>query len=516
MTEATVWQVVVIDDEADIREVVSFSLVDAGYDVLTAEDGEHGLDLCLRTNPQLVITDIRMPRLDGLQVLERLKQERPDTEVIVATAFGEMDLAIRALQLDASDFITKPISDETLHLALKRARERYLAKQGLRAHTALLEREKAETAQELSRTVNFMKNLIQMSMDGILGLDEDGRVMIINGALQRATGQPAGTVIGKAGLDLFFSPGDLENFLATLAEEKFGGPGRISLYETHIRTREGGRIPVQLSAVRLEKGVAGGLVIFFRDLREIRALEREMADQARILHQDKMISLGRLAAGAAHEINNPLAGVLNYVRLMLRVVDRDGLGPEQIRKFRSYLELVESETARCTEIVSSLLAFSRKSPAQFAKVHVEHLLNRCAVLSRHKLELAGIELQVNADRGLPDIDGDFNQLQQAILNLLFNAADALPGGGGIDLEADRGDEDGMISIRVRDTGLGIRPEDRPHIFEPFFTTKREGDGIGLGLSTVYGIVERHNGSVLVSSNPGEGSVFTLLFPVALD
>ena len=135
------WKIVVIDDEQDIREVMAITLQDAGYIVATASDGAAGLQLCDEKSPQIVITDIRMPGLDGLQVLETLKKKYPDIEVIVATAFGEMDLAIRALQLDASDFITKPISDEALYLALKRASERFTSNKQLKDYTALLEME---------------------------------------------------------------------------------------------------------------------------------------------------------------------------------------------------------------------------------------------------------------------------------------------------------------------------------------------------------------------------------------
>ncbi|UCG04807.1 MAG: response regulator, partial [Desulfobacterales bacterium] len=124
MGHFSAWKIVLIDDEEDIREVMTIALQDAGYNVDTAPDGATGLQLCEDISPQIVITDIRMPGIDGLQVLETIKKDYPDIEVIVATAFGEMDLAIRALQLDASDFITKPISEEALYLALKRARER--------------------------------------------------------------------------------------------------------------------------------------------------------------------------------------------------------------------------------------------------------------------------------------------------------------------------------------------------------------------------------------------------------
>ena len=190
------WKVVFIDDEADIREVIDITLADAGYRIWSAEDGEAGIRLSRRVTPQIVITDVRMPRMDGIQVLETLKRTLPDTEVIVATAFGEMDLAIRALQLDASDFITKPLNDDALHMALARAKSRYQARKQIRDYTALLEAEKAQTAQELIKTIHHRNNLIESSMDGILGCDAQRRVVMMNRSLEKTLNYSREAVIG--------------------------------------------------------------------------------------------------------------------------------------------------------------------------------------------------------------------------------------------------------------------------------------------------------------------------------
>lgn len=375
MNDVSEWKIVLVDDEADIREVMAIALADAGYVVHTASDGKTGLRLCETVAPQIVITDIRMPGMTGIAVLEEIKKRNPDIEVIVFSAFGEMDLAIRALQLDASDFITKPVNDDALQMALKRARERYSARKQLKDYTALL--------------------------------------------------------------------------------------------------------------------------------------EREYADQARILHQDKMISLGRLAASVVHEINNPLSGILNYVRLMIRILNRGPLTEEQRQKFGRYLALVETETGRCSQIVSSLLTFSRKSALTFESVSIADLIERSIILSQHKLQLQHIGLESRIEPDIPPVEGDFNQLQQCVINLIFNAIDAMPEGGTLTLAGFYDQASERVVISVKDTGTGISEADLPHIFEPFFTTKKEGYGVGLGLSTVYGIMERHKGSVSVESRPGRGSTFKL-------
>ena len=230
MPASSDWKVALIDDEEDIRDVLSVALQDSGYDVITAEDGETGLRMCEETSPQIVITDIRMPGMDGLQVLEALKKKYPDIEVIVATAFGEMDVAIQALQLDASDFITKPISDEALHLALNRAKARFTSKKQLKDYTALLEREKAETSRELFKTIAFQRNLIEGSMDGILGCDENKRVIIFNKSMQKMLGYDSKEVLHKMAFNHFLSPGEELNFNAELDYRRYGGKHKLLLF----------------------------------------------------------------------------------------------------------------------------------------------------------------------------------------------------------------------------------------------------------------------------------------------
>ena len=509
------WRVLLVDDEEGIRKVMRITLEDAGYRVETAADGPAGLSRCEIFAPQILITDVRMPGMDGLELLAAVKKRWPQIEAIVMTAFGEMNLAIRALQLDASDFITKPLHDEALFLALKRARERFRVRQQVRDYTALLAAGWARTARELMDTFAFQRNLIDGSLDGILGCDRDGTVVIFNRSMETILGHNRAQVVGRMTLADFLPPGEEVRFKSALASEKWGGRERLALFETTLMAKDGREIPVQVSAAVLpQPGKLGGLVCFFRDLREVRRLEQEVADQARILHQDKMMSLGRLAASVVHEINNPLAGILNYTRLMLRILQRGPLEPARQADFSRYLALVETETDRCARIVASLLAFSRKSPPAMTEVSLRELLDRCALMSRHKLELQHIALELLIAADLPPIRGDANQLQQCIINLIFNAIDAMPEGGRLRLEAQRSPCGREVTITVTDSGAGIPAADLPHIFEPFFTTKAEGYGVGLGLSTVFGIMQRHKGRVTARNIAGNGAAFTLHLPLA--
>ncbi len=508
------WKVLLVDDEADIRQIVSLVLEDAGYRVVEASNGEEGLALLKRERPQIVVTDIRMPRMDGLALLEAVKKEDSDIQVIVVTAFGDMELAVRALKLDASDFITKPLAEQALRVAVERARARYLARRELKDYAAFLKAENARSGRELTRIHAFQRQLIENSLEGIMVCDSDGRVVIFNPAMEALSGYSREQAAAGMELKDFFTGVEFARLMECLKGPEYGGVDRISMFETVLAGVRGQSAPVRLSAVVMPVGDAPlGVVFFFRDLREVRAMERELADRTAILHQDKMISLGRLAASVAHEINNPLAGVLNYVRLMQRILSRGAIDPEQQQKFGRYLGMVESETDRCARIISCLLTFSRKSPAAFSQAAVNEILERCILLCRHRLELNRIRLHTALGSALPPIAADPNQVQQCVVNLIFNAMDAMPEGGDLHISSYYDPEQRLAVIRVKDTGSGIRSEDLPHVFEPFFTTKEEGHGIGLGLSTVYGIMKSHGGSVAVAGMPGEGAAFELRFPV---
>ena len=229
-------------------------------------------------------------------------------------------------------------------------------------------------------------------------------------------------------------------------------------------------------------------------------------DQRQLTQAEKLASVGRLAAGVAHEINNPLTGVLTYSSLLLKRAPNDS-------ELRSDLEVVVRETKRCREIVKGLLDFARQSPPHRLPTDLNEVVRRAVAIVTNQLALDRVSLSLDLAQDLPQLAADGNQLQQVVVNLLVNAADAIEHGGTIRIATRRASAQEAIEVVVEDSGRGIAGEHLSHIFEPFFSTKGTR-GTGLGLAVTWGIVEGHGGTIDVASRVGEGSRFTVRLPLA--
>jgi two-component system NtrC family sensor kinase len=215
--------------------------------------------------------------------------------------------------------------------------------------------------------------------------------------------------------------------------------------------------------------------------------------QQRLIHSEKLASLGQMAAAVAHEINNPLAGILTYAKLVEKKLPPDG-------EARSWTEIIQRESKRCGQIVGNLLAFSRNRPLELAPARVDEVVDRALAVVRHKLQLQQIRLETHLAPDIPDLLCDASQIQQVLVALVVNAIEAMPEGGLLRVAVSQPDP-GHLEIAVTDNGAPIPPEVMPRIFEPFFTTKNQSSGAGLGLAVAYGIVRRHGGDIQVETGP---------------
>ena len=233
--------------------------------------------------------------------------------------------------------------------------------------------------------------------------------------------------------------------------------------------------------------------------------------QHQLVQAGKLAAIGQLGAGVAHELNNPIAGILGYTQFMLDIVSKENLKIDEVYTFKKYLQHIENGSRRCKEIVQNLLQFARKSPEEVVSVNVNNVVEDTLSLIERQLLVNKIEVIKNLAPDIKQVDGNHVQLQQVFTNIIINAQQAMPEGGQLFISTRN--ENGNAAIEFKDTGCGIPEKYKDRIFEPFFTTKMDWKGTGLGLSICYDIIKNHNGNIEVDSRLGKGAVFTIILPV---
>jgi two-component system, NtrC family, sensor kinase len=269
------------------------------------------------------------------------------------------------------------------------------------------------------------------------------------------------------------------------------------------------RMSLQLRAAN-EEIVAWAKTLEDRVDQKTRELKRA---HEHVLHVEKMATIGKMAAVVAHEINNPLSGILTYAKLLKKWIQRGEAETSKKNDAEQCLDLIADESRRCGDLVKNLLTFSHTSPMNVQTTDLNTIVDRSVRLVAHQLELNGVELHLDLPSNLPAIECDPGQIEQVLLALIMNAIDAMPRGGNLWVSTRMGDESDELAIEVRDDGSGIPPEILPNIFEPFLTTKETGKSVGLGLAVSQNIIEGHRGRVDVHSEVGKGTTFTVTLPV---
>jgi PAS domain S-box-containing protein len=394
--------------------------------------------------------------------------------------------------------------------------------------------------------------------DFFLVISPDQRIIEANEAFLRHMGYERDQVIGKRCYEVHHK--DAQECFSRRKGCPIGEVvrNRRPAQTTRTRTDSQGKrhyMKVSLYPVWEKQGKISRFLEISHDITDLKRREKENRRQlevmveertrqleethSQLLHKDKMASLGKLSASVVHEINNPIAGILNLILLMKRIrnespeadnvredADRVREDAERVREdagrtrddaaFGRYLDLMEAETRRISRIVSNLLTFSRQSKIQLTRLNLNQLVKKTIFLNENLLKIHNIKIRTRLEPNLPSITASEDQLQQVIMNMISNAAEAMEAGGGGTLTIETCQDDALEGVRIsfKDTGVGISRENQDKLFEPFFTTKKKSKGVGLGLSVAYGIIKAHQGAIAIDSTHGVGTTFTIQLPLA--
>jgi signal transduction histidine kinase len=527
-------RVLVVDDEPGMRDMLAYELGGWGYAVSVAPDGPSALALLREGRFSLVVSDIMMPGMDGLELLEAGRGVDPGAEWIMATGFGDVSIAVDAMKRGAYDFIQKPFNLEELRVLIEKA----LEKRDMRLESALheagrvvLSAVRLETL--LPAILEQTQRVLRADDVSLMLTDEDGGLSLaassgIADADLRTARLPLGQrVAGRAAerREPILVSGPLEQ------DARFAGLKSLRDVKSAIvfplvlgrevlgvlnanRTRDGAAFTeadlrvCTVFCAHIAQAVYNARLLD-RSERQRRDLEKAYAGleeaKARLVQAEKLAAVGQLAAGVAHELNNPLTGILGFAELLLQ---DERLSTQQ----KEDLQVIFNQSRRCRQIIQNLLQFSRQHKAEMAPLDVPALLHATVQLVRYEIQTSGVRFEVDVPDGLPRIRGDAGQLQQVFVNLLTNARHAVEGRAVKEVRLSAAVVGGKVEVSVEDTGPGIPAEHLPRLFDPFFTTKPVGKGTGLGLSISYGIVQQHGGTIDVESRPGAGCRFVVRLP----
>ena len=363
---------------------------------------------------------------------------------------------------------------------------------------------------QLRRRNAFFNNLINSSVDAIIAADLQGRIILFNNAALHLLGYREED-LGDLHVASLYHDGVAHEVLKRMRSDDLGGKGKLLHHELSVLHRDGHEIPVRFSGgIIYDKDKEIATFGIFTDLRAMLQIEEDLEQTHNMLMQsEKMAGLGRLAAGVAHEINNPMSGIMLYANLI-----KEELGEDH--PAGADLDTIVNEAERCKVIVADLLEFSHQSSYEMVPINLNEVVRKTLGILQNQPLFHNIAVQCQLADSLPSTAGNHIRLHQVMMNLLVNAAQAMDGSGKLRIASRTRAGNDVVEVLISDTGPGIEEALHEKIFEPFFTTKTTGEGTGLGLSVSYAIVKEHQGSIRVSSTPGEGATFTLRFPAVAE
>lgn len=499
--------VLLVDDNPQNLKVLYETLKDKGYRLLIANDGEKALDLAHRHQPEVILLDIMMPELDGYQVCQRLKADAvtSGSAVVFLSALDDVQAKVKGFSLGGADYISKPFQAQEV-----------IARVKTHARVIRLERELQARNRQLE---NDQARILNAISEGIYGLDASGDIVFANPAAALIMRSPVEELIGRNFFRLHMAAvgDDAELFpVEATCQQGIAENQR----DIALRRADGSSFPAEYrSTPKLEGGTLYGAVVVFRDitteleneraLEDARALVQEQRDQ--LAHASRLSTMGEMAAGFAHEINQPLTAITNYARVAKRMMAKEILDRELLQET---LDKIEAQSHRASEIIRRIRRFMKKPAAGKEVLSVPALLDDTRQFAEVDMRNNEGGIDVVVDASLPAVMADPIQVQQVALNLIRNALEATRSAGSsvpVAVSASLCDS-GCVRIEVRDHGTGLPDDAEDKLFLPFFTTKE--DGMGIGLSMCRSLIQAQGGDIGFERPDDGGARFYFTLPVA--
>ncbi|MGQ9777244.1 MAG: ATP-binding protein [Thermodesulfobacteriota bacterium] len=487
-------RILIAEEDLDFLEMIKESLRMIGYQyqIETVTSGEECVKKLQKERFDLLLLDQSLPDGEGLDWLKKFNRMGIGIPTIFVTAQGDSKSAIEAMKEGVFDYINR--SSECAKAFP------FVANRAIQGFHLMVE--KVRLQKELIETKNFLESIVEKAGDAISVVDLEGKVIYWNEGAERIYGYRKEEILGK-NISHFLYPKDEklraeeETLMKDLMIRVCDGEV-IPNVEVRRQSKEGKEILVSmtLSPLRDAEGKIIGVTRICKDITQMKKAEE------RLLLTERLTSLGELTAGVAHELRNPLAGIKINTQILLRRKDLSEME-------RKLLKSTEEGIEKIQKIVEDMLHYAKPKLAEFIEAEINRVVEESLEIFQTKLKKANISLEFLKGDGLPKVWIDVHQIQQALVNLMLNAIQAMEKGGRLRIRTYQDGE--RVAVEVKDTGIGIPSFHLKRIFDPFFTTKSEGTG--LGLSITHKILEAHGGTIDVQSIEGQGSTFTLFIPV---
>ncbi len=517
------YKILTIDDESYIRQSIRTFFEDYGFTVFEAENGRKGLEVFYEKRPDLVLLDLRMPEMDGLQVLEILRQKSPETPLVVASGTGNITAVVEALHLGAWDYILKPIEDMSVlyHSVQKCLKESDLKKEN-RQYQEQLEELVRERTLELQQSEQRYKAVFEYTGTAAIIVESDDTISMVNSKFAELAHMDQEKIAGQKKWFDFIAPDDIE-IMRNDIELRVSHQGRDDVpiqHEIRFVADNGTQKYVYVSLGTIP-GTDRAVVSLLDITEKKKAEKRWQSLEKQLRKSQKMEAIGTLAGGIAHDLNNILSPVLGYADMIMR-------STEIYSNTYKRSEKIQKAALRAADLVSQVLSFNRQGEEKKRLIKIHPVAKEVVKLLKGSIPTTiGIVDDINRDCG--SVEADPTQIHQVIMNLCTNAYHAMEEFGGtltvglkqvtlsptvvVEYPNLMGRDGAYLVIEVSDTGCGMSEDVLERIFDPYFTTKEEGKGTGLGLATAYSIVKSCKGDIRVKSSPSQGTRFVILLPV---